>query len=271
MRKIIFPLLVIFVLCFTSCVFGATKQDVINAINATYPVGDSSYRLPQSVINKGVNAINSRDLTPQQCDRILGMIGRAVAVAQHAGTTDITKVSKEDIQAGISIIREATGAAKMDLGLSIPKIDNNTGANSSNSNGNGQSSPSSDAVGTDLQSGEQRSGDLLSGDVTSGDASNEEVFNILSFFMDSSGDDAKEIEQTVETHSTIAIIVLILILFLNIFIIYLLFRSKWNKIAKCILIIIFVILFLSTLFVLCVGLYYIEELKMIYKLYYMLK
>ena len=270
MRKICFYVLIVIIMFSANSSFAATKQDVINAINATYTVGDSTYRLPQNVINKGVDAINSKNLTSKQCDKILGMIGRAVAVAQRAGTTDITKVSKEDLDEGISILREATGAAKMDLGLSVPKTDSNN--NSIDGTKNSSSTNNSELLNKGTYSGDKVSGEIASGEIINSDNySGDDDFNIISLFLDSSGDSTKKIDQTVETHSTIAIVILVVILFLNIFIIYLLFRSKWNKIAKCILIIIFVILFLSTLCVLCVGLNYIEELKMIYKLYYMLK
>jgi len=55
MFRKIFLVFTVFSLVIFSNVFAATKEDVIAAINKTYTVVDETYRLPQNVINKGVN------------------------------------------------------------------------------------------------------------------------------------------------------------------------------------------------------------------------
>ena len=79
----------------------------------------------------------------------------------------------------------------------------------------------------------------------------------------------KQGDINIEKLLTIAIAVLIFILFVFILIFYLLFKSNWNKILKYMLMIIFVILIIFVLVVLVGLFYYMEEIKLVYKLYYM--
>ena len=110
-----------------------------------------------------------------------------------------------------------------------------------------------------------------SGDIVAEKASGENTQNIDLGLFDVNGMTGEEIENIVSRNMTIAIIILISILFLLFFIIYLLFKSKWNKIAKYIVIIIFVILLLTVLLALGVAIGYWEDIRTIYKFYYVFK
>ena len=270
------------------CVSAATKEDVIAAINATYSVGDTTYRLPQSVINKGVNFLNKKKLTSEQYDKILGTIGSAVALARQAGTTDITKVSKEDLKKGIGLIQQASSAANVDLSELSGKLSSELNSEKrkqqqSNNSNNGNTVSQEKINEKDGKSSNFVSGEvLLSGEVleenhpsgeSSGEAtlpmaSIEDMMDILHEFVE---DPDPEIDATIDRNIKIVFIGLVLILFLLFFIIYLLFKSKWNRIVKYILIVFFVIVSLAILCVLGVGLWQLERIRDVYKMYYLLK
>ena len=281
----------LFILFSSSTVMAATKEDVIAALNATYTVGDDTYRLPQSAINKGVNFLNKKKLTSEQYDKILGLIGSAVSLARQAGTTDITKVSKEDLRKGLGIIAEASSVANVSLSEVTSSLYKNAGkdtssntkanpgattSNEKNSNNNvsNENKAEINLSGEETSFGETHSGEVSSRELQSGELSiSGEVLteNNLDVFNNLENESDGEVEKIINRNIIIAIIVVILVLFILFFIIYLLFKSKWNRIAKYILIIIFVILFLVTLFALCVAIAYLEEIRMIYKLYYIFK
>ena len=119
--------LVAMLMLLTSSVMAATKEDVIAALNATYTVGNETYRLPQSAINKGVNFLNKRKLTSEQYDKILGVIGSAVSLAREAGTTDITKAKPSDIKKGLGLIHEAASVANVSLSEVTSSLYKNAG------------------------------------------------------------------------------------------------------------------------------------------------
>jgi len=280
-KKMILIGFVLLLTAFVTPTMAATKEDVVGALNATYSVGSDSFRLPQSLINKGVAFLNSKEFTPEQYDKMLATIGGAVSFARSVGTTDITKISKEDLRTGIGIIQGAASKANINVSSNLGSVvseinkrsdeeekteNNNSISNATNNESNELGTSPSVAISSlEVQQGSGKfSGEnklaLFSGDAidlflnnTSGDVSPEE----------------EKVNKIVNRNITIVIVLLILILFILFFIIYLLFKSNWNRIVKYIMIIIFVILFLSALFVLGVGLYYIEEIRMIYKLYYM--
>ncbi len=116
LRKLNFIFLVVITFsCFFNNCKAATKEDVIAAINKTYIVGDETFRLPQNIINKGINYLNKNPLTEAQYDRILNCISKGVAFANEVGTTNIDEISDEDLDKAFMILAEAADSANIDL------------------------------------------------------------------------------------------------------------------------------------------------------------
>ena len=300
-----------FSLIITSNVFAATKEDVIAAINKTYTVGTETFRLPQKIITKGENYLKKNPMTSSQYDTILSCIDSAVALAREAGTTDLTKISKEDMNRALNILLEASRTANIDLNKELAEnnvsISNNANSatNTTSNNENNKINNTSDStfnsntVSTNNNPKTEDKQDssldntsiVLSGDkgisgeteVISGDildsgekqqdnisASNEELLNnLLANFTQEESDE--NVDMIVNRNINIAIVGLILILFIIILLFYLILKSKWNKIIKCIIIIIFVVLIITVSVVLILTFSYMEQIKLIYKLYYMFK
>lgn len=277
MFKKTMTILIVIVLLLSNAVKAATKEDVIGAINATYTVGNETYRLPQSAINKGISFLNSREFTPQQYDKMLGLIGSAVSLARQAGTTDITKVSKEDLRKGLAIISQASSASNISLSEVTGSLYRNAGKDDSTSNSDKVEYIEKDSEGNTIirnASGEVAGVRDISGEIHSGEkAYSGEIITYVSGDVESnlSNNSDDEIEKIIDRNTTIAIVIAFVILFILFFIICLLFRSKMNKIVKWFLVIIFVLLFFATLIALCASFYYMEEIKMLYKIYYILK
>lgn len=279
----IFSVLLVF---FCNNVFAATKEDVISAINKTYTVGNETFRLPQKIITKGENYLKKNNLSSVQYDNILKSIDKAVALAREVGTTDIKKVSKEDLKRALEILTEASASANVDLNKELaesdiniseivnpppvvtpetpdlPVDDKNNSSNEPSVDNNIEKNEDVNKPNDDINSS---NGGAENKAPTENNLSVPTVDNTQNLNQN----DKKLDNITIEEILTIGIIVLILILFVFILVFYLIFKSKWNKILKYMLMIIFVILIIIILVVLISILYYIEEIKLIYKLYYM--
>lgn len=282
LKKIIF-VLVIFSFFIYGNIFAATKEDVIIAINKTYLVGEEQFRLPQEIITKGENYLNKNPLTSKQYDNILRCIDNAYALALEMGTTDISKYSKEDINRVLTILIEASDSANIDLNkelnesnISIPINSNNSEIKTDNLKDKNQNDKelSNDVL---LDNGEILSNisqENVSGEIIYSDFSSEEYINSgenllqdISNIVESSNEE--DIDFIIDKKINIFTVCLFIFLLLNILLLCLILKAKWNRIIKCILVIIFVILIITVLGVLVLLANYIEELKLIYKIYYM--
>lgn len=326
MFKKIICIFAIFSLFIFSNVFAATKEDVIRAINKTYTVGDERYRLPQNIINKGENYLNKNPLTSAQYDNILKCIDNAVALAREVGTTDISKVSREDLQRALRILIEASESANVDLDKYIDaeeiiasgkvetpentpsddkeaitnKPENNVSNNNTNknpvdntvdnninndSNNNNNSNKNNNDIENKVDENIQNPNINVSGDIID-DPSTENPMQpgVSSGEISSSGEagtatnkpvkdnnKGNSIDDIINRNINLALAGIILILLVLFLIFYLILKSKWNRILRYVLMIIFVILIIISLVVLVGAISYMEEIKLIYKLYYMFK
>lgn len=292
LKKIIF-MFVIFLCAIHNNIFAATKDDVIIAINKTYIVGDETFRLPQEIITKGENYLNKNPLTPDKYDNILRCIDNAYALAKEMGTTDISKYSKEDINRALTILIEASDSANIDLNkelaesnISIP-INNDTPIKNEAIKEKNSSTtlkkedilidnkqkdevlvpnikPDSDISEEVLNSGDQIHIENISGEnFNSGEMILEDVISVSS--------NEENIDVIIERNINICILILVIILVVFILLLCLILKMKWNKIIKCVLVIIFAILIIAIFVFLILFVNYIEELNLICKLYYMLK
>ena len=132
MKKIVCFFVAFLILIFNVS-YAATKEDVIIAINRTYSVGNESFRLPQKIITKGENYLNKNPLSEAQYDTILKCINEAVALAREVGTTDLSKVSKEELRRAINILTEASNSANIDLNKELSENNINLSVNEKNS------------------------------------------------------------------------------------------------------------------------------------------
>ncbi len=106
--------IIIFIMIFLSMgvvTNAATKEDLVVAINKTYYVAGKSYTLPENIRVKGINYLRTHYFTEEECAKIMQYIDEAVAFANEVGTTDITKVSSEDINKGMKIVSKAVAIA----------------------------------------------------------------------------------------------------------------------------------------------------------------
>ncbi|MBQ9280431.1 MAG: hypothetical protein IJ215_05265 [Clostridia bacterium] len=263
--------------------FAATKEDVLSALNQTYQVSGESFKLPQKYISKGEEYLNNNDLTSEQYDTIINAVGKAVAIAESAGTTDLSKISKEDKQKALGVVMETSRNINLDLETELSKSNNNASNPTNSSEDQNVKVDSTDNANssTDISGEVTISGEGISGETEnenestnmsqSGESTNSSgsLMGLIESLRDEGGMSTEEIEQTVDKNITLAIVGMILILFINIFIIYLIFKSKWNKIIKYILMVIFILLLLVLLAALIYGLINLGEIRVMYKLYYM--
>lgn len=285
--KRILSLILVVILVIPSFSYAATKEDVINAINATYQVGDSSFRLPQKYVNRGVAYLNSHPLTSEQYSRILGCIGAAVNYAREIGHVRYKEYTKEQINKGLQYVYAACAAAEVNLNEEAKKeeepapVSSTSATTSVDINANTEQTEKINK--TDLHNSNDKlndSGDIvevnestsgetsMSGEIQSGEAF-EDPFDIDTYvekLVYTEDDVDKEINQKLFIIYFLAFTILIV----NILLIRLIFKKKWNKILKVTLIVLFVIISLILIAGICISLYYIEELKLIYKLYYLL-
>ena len=287
--KRLFILLILCVVLSSSISLGATKQDVINAINAYYQVGDTNFRLPQKYINKGEAYLNSHPLTSEQYSKILDCISAAVAYAREIGHVRYKEYTKEQINKGLSIVLAACKAAEVDLKAEMNNNAeelHNVETQVFNNNGNGKktsvvdssaqktdSSAVENYVNSDNADATKEIGVIsgekaISGNIISGEAvSNNIDINELSEKIVYTEDD---IDKVINRKLFIIYFIIFTILLINILFIRLIFKKNWNKILKTILIVLLSIITLAILIVTLISIYYIEELKIIYELYYLL-
>lgn len=106
--------IIIFIMIFLSIgvvTNATTKEDLIVAINKTYYVAGKTYTLPENIRVKGINYLRTHYFTEDECAKIMQYIDEAVTFANEVGTTDITKVSSEDIKKGMKIVSKAVAIA----------------------------------------------------------------------------------------------------------------------------------------------------------------
>ena len=106
-------LLITFVLLFSLSgnVFASKKEELIIALNKTYYVGQESYTLPEDVRVTAINYLRTHYFTEEECAEIISCINDAVAFANKLGTTDISKISADDLQIGINYAYKAIAIA----------------------------------------------------------------------------------------------------------------------------------------------------------------
>lgn len=285
-QKIIWVLVLTFVIsiCSFHFVFAATKQDVLSAINATYDVAGKKYRLPQDIINQGVEFLNNNELTSEQYDTIMWGINSAVAVAREEGTTNRKKMSEEGMRKLMYIASEVSLVTDVDLDEALEEnnivIDNPTTPVP-------EKKPVSTPIRTPTPSPSKEAEPIIIVE-ESGEASGE-IVEEISGEKESSGEEVvvkpssntssgtaksykaalKEADKKASRNIKIGIGVVILILFINILIICLLFKTKWNKIFKYIVIVIFVLLILVLLIALITVLVQFKRIHLMYRLYLM--
>ena len=257
--------------------YAATKQDVISALTRTYKVAGKDFKIPQKYVTKGVDYLNNNDLTSEQYDKIINVISKGMEIADNAGTTKLKELSKEDLQKAIGLAMETSKELNIDIEAEMAKSnepktqqvveENKPAINSGEENSNGE-------ISGEVISGENLSEEIGSGEETS---SSEEVsqnpsgslMGLIESLRDEGGASREAIEKTVDRRIRDIFITIGIIIFVNILIIYLLFKSKWNKIIKYILIVCFILLLLVLLASLIYGLANLNEIKVVYKLYYM--
>ena len=301
MIKKIVSLIIVIVLFASNSSYAATKEDVISAINKTYIIGEETYRLPEKIIIKGQNYLNKNPLKPNQYDTILECIDSAVALAIELGTTDIKKVSKDDMRRALNILVKASESANIDLNKELAENDIDLSENSSTTSNdvkenthtnkveqkpitNQQNKSENNITETDknLSSEESINSEKTDNSLTSGesiidteknDGINVEIEDKKSgdFLNISVPQSAENTGNIIDRNIKIISIVLIVIFLINILIFYLIFKSKWNRIIKYISIIIFGMLIIISFVLLFIFFNNIEELKLIFKLYYMFK
>ena len=278
--KKLFLILITLVILMSSTSLAATKQDVINAINAYYQVGDTNFRLPQKYINKGEAYLNSHPLTSEQYDRILGCIYSAVAYAREIGHVRYKEYTKEQINKGLSFVLAACKAAEVDLSSEMKNnaddlhnIETQTNITASNNASNANQNKVVDTPDEDnLKESvvESTSGELVqSGENGSGEAfAPIEKIDALVETIKYTEDD---LDREINRKLFFIYLFVFSIIIINILLIRLLFKKKWNKILKNILIVVLSVITLALLIITIISIYYIEELKIIYELYYLLK
>lgn len=112
MKKISIFVCVILTMLFNLTCFATTKNDIIHAINKTYYVNGEMFILPEGIRIKSCEYINTHELTTHDCDLLMSYINEAIAFANSLGTVDISKVTKEDIEKGLSIVYKAIDILK---------------------------------------------------------------------------------------------------------------------------------------------------------------
>lgn len=242
----------LFCIVLNTVVWAATEADVIAALKQTYTIADKPYRLPNSYIVKAEEYMEKHELSSEQCDRLLAAIYKGVGIAQKSGTTDIHQMDREQIQEALNVVVEVTQAAEIDLTEELSK-------KPSTSNSSKIEKPKEDVISV--------SGD--SGEIVATTDDNEFISNALSELVTTN--DTINLNETMEKNITYVFLGLILLFFINFFIIYLIFKSKWNRIIKYIMITVFVILVLIILAIIVVGLCNLEYIRAVYKLYNMFK
>ena len=95
--------------------FGYTKDDLINALNKTYKVNGEEFQLPSSIRTKAINYIKAREISEENCNALMAIVDEGVAFANSVGTTDISKISSEDMKKGMEIVNRAASILNMEV------------------------------------------------------------------------------------------------------------------------------------------------------------
>jgi len=327
MKKLFASLLVILTLLSSVC-FAATKADVIAAINATYKVGDETFRLPQKYINRGTTYLNSHPLTSEQYSQILGCINSAVAYCREIGHVRYKEYTKEQINKGLSIVAAACRAAEVDMEEEAKKIDEPEATTPvTTTPAQNQTPASQDPTGTSVTTDNPASSTNVGNPTTENPSSSKPIVKITAdgqkVLINESGEvidenpditsieaastnsgetvvktfydendfitiDGKdgyididdiyypkdandEIKDKINIRLFIIYIIAFSVLILNIFLIRLIFKKKWNKIRKTVLMVLLSVISILIIIAIIITLYYIEELKLVLELYYLLK
>ena len=269
----------IFFIFILSNVFAATKEDVISAINKTYSVSETkNYRLPQKYIDKGVEYLNSHPLTSAQYSRILAAINKAVEFAREVGHTNYKQYTKEQLNRALNIVLEACKAADVDLNEEIKKEQESKVEKKETKKDKPVIKQEKPAIVTpipEIRSGEDTleniSGENLtqniefSGEVNKAKETTEKVIEETVL------EKVSEInyENIVIRNIILVIFVIFVIILLNIFIIRLIIKKKRNKIIRNLLIVLFSLFTIVEIIALGLIIYYFEEIKIVYELYYL--
>lgn len=327
MKKLFASLLVILTLLSSVC-FAATKADVIAAINATYKVGDETFRLPQKYINRGTTYLNSHPLTSEQYSQILGCINSAVAYCREIGHVRYKEYTKEQINKGLSIVAAACRAAEVDMEEEAKKIDEPEATTPvTTTPAQNQTPASQEPTGTSITTDNPASSTNVGNPTTENPSSSKPIVKITAdgqkVLVNESGEiinenpdiasieaastnsgetvvktfydendfitiDGKdgyididdiyypkdandEIKDKINIRLFIIYIIAFFVLILNIFLIRLIFKKKWNKIRKTVLMVLLSVISILIIIAIIITLYYIEELKLVLELYYLLK
>lgn len=120
MKKFLICLICIITSLICNFSFAYNKQDIINALNKTYEVNGEKVKLPSSIKNKAINYINSKDVTEEQCEDLMEVLDKGVAFAATLKTTEISKLSADELKVAMGIVKEATDILNMEV-----KVDSN--------------------------------------------------------------------------------------------------------------------------------------------------
>lgn len=289
MRKRFLAILCIILTMLSSCTFGATREDIISAMKETYTVGEDTFKLPNNIVKKAEKYFKKNELTEEQYSNILNNINRLVGIAQKNGTIDVNQMSAQDKMKAFDIIADTSKTANIDLDkaleennivieipVSKPAEDKKdetepvvkeeikeveASSNKDNVEKNSETSSDSNSETTKtLNLSEMIRG---SEESTTDNSSNNDGSEKKSI--------AKEVNKKFNRYATLVVVGAVIILFINFLIIYLIFKTKWNRMIKYILIVIFVLIVLVILAALIYGLFRLEDIRAVYKLYYIFK
>ena len=89
--------------------------DLIDALNKTYQINGEDFALPIAIKTKAINYIKANDITKEQCDALMDILNKGIDFANEVGTTDISKLTAEQLKQGIAIVNEAASVLKMEV------------------------------------------------------------------------------------------------------------------------------------------------------------
>lgn len=299
MKRVLLVILLLVAVFMCGSSYAATKEDVISAMKKTYIVGDSTFQLPSSVVKKAENYFSKSNLTEEQYDNIMYNINGLVSLAQKNGTINPDEVSIEDKMKAFDMIADASESANIDLDkaladsnivIEIPNknvtTEKDNVTNKSNSEKNEETPrKSNDDKKEEVpnkstgENQEIKEPEIVDTNLNEADSEPSESTNTISLNdiipvsddKNNSGSIAKEVNVKFNKYATLVVIGLTVVIFINFLIIYLIFKSKWNRIIKYIFIVVFIVAVLVILAALIYGLIKLEKIRAVYKLYYILK
>ncbi len=292
--KLVFFVLLILINC-TSFSFGATKEDVIAALNQSYYVSEAqpSFRLSSKYINRGVKYLNEHPLTSQQYDGILAAINKGVAFARQVGHTRYREYTKEQYNTALSIILEACSAADVDLEEELQKteVESSSSAVSTPPTTTVSEGKTVDNKPVIIQENHENNEIVV---IVSGEVIPDVILDEDNNYKNSSGEiivysGEVKIQET-QSQSPVSTItstktkniskmdqimailigIVVIVIIVNFFLIRLIFKKKWNRIIKVILEIILVVGTLALIIGLGVIVYYYDIIKKMLQLYFYL-